>query len=367
MTKKENSLLAKVFLLPLSKIYGMATSVRNHMFELGMLKQHEFDVPVICVGNISVGGTGKTPHTEYLIAALKDRYNIAVLSRGYKRTTSGYVEATSHSTPHDIGDEAYQIYHKFGRKIVVAVCEDRVKGIERILKTNPGVNLIILDDAFQHRYVKPTISILLTEYQHPYYEDTMMPYGRLRESAKNVSRADIVVVTKCPEGIKPMDFRIFEKNLNLIPAQSLYYSRFNYSRLRPIFQDYCRRPVELEKLNEDDMVLAVCGIGNPRPFVKFLKSFLPRVKVNIFADHHDYKRKDLNLILNRFNSIKASRKIIVTTEKDAVRLINNPYFPAELKPYIYYLPVYVEFFRDEKESLRDTVLKLLNDRKRITT
>lgn len=365
MSRKESSLPAKIFLLPMSKVYGMVTSTRNRLFEWKVLKEHEFEVPIISVGNIAVGGTGKTPHTEYLVAALKDRYNIAVLSRGYKRSTSGFVQATPHSTPRDIGDEAYQVYHKFSRKIVVAVCEDRVKGIERILATNPSVNLIILDDAFQHRYVKPTVSILLTEYQHPYYEDDLLPYGRLRESPKGMSRADIIIATKCPDGIKPMDFRIFEKNIGRIPAQSLFYSRYSYDLLRPIFRDSCIRPAELDKLGEDDGILALCGIGNPRPFVRYLKSFGPRVKVNVFGDHHDYTRKDLNMIHSRFNEMKGKRKIIVTTEKDAVRLLNNPYFPAELKPHIYFLPVYVDFFRFENETLVDTVLKLLNERQRM--
>ncbi len=365
MSKKERSFLAKIFLLPISKIYGIVACVRNRMFEWGILKEKEFDIPIISVGNIAVGGTGKTPHTEYLVAALKDKYNIAVLSRGYKRATHGFVQATPHSTPRDIGDESYQIYHKFSRKIVVAVCESRVNGIERILETNPNVNLIILDDAFQHRYVKPSVSVVLTEYLHPFYEDSMLPYGRLRESVNGISRADIVIVTKCPEGIKPRDFMIFKKNLDLIPAQSLYYSKYNYDDLRPIFRDSCRHSSKIENLNVDDTILAICGIGNPRPFVRYLKSFKPRVKVNIFNDHHDFTRKDFNIIQTRFNEMNGVCKMIVTTEKDAVRMLTNPYFPAELKPHIYYLPVYVDVFYGEKYSFTDTIIKLLNEQHRM--
>ncbi len=359
---KRNPLPAKIFLLPMSKIYGMVTSARNRFFEWGILKQHEFDIPVITVGNISVGGTGKTPHTEYLIAALKDDYRIGVLSRGYKRDTKGFVQATPHTTPRDIGDEAYQVYHKFGRKIAVAVCEDRVVGINRLREVCPDINLIILDDAFQHRYVKPTLSVVLTEYNHPFYKDTLLPYGRLRESAKAVERADIVIVSKCPDSVKPLEFRIIEKDMNLIPAQMLYFSRFRYDKLRPVFPQGANNVPDLDKMNDDQMLLAVCGIANPRPFMRYLKSFKPRVKVNIFSDHHDFSRKDLNLILERFKSMKSRKKIIVTTEKDAVRLLNNPYFPAELRPYIFYQPVYVEFVRNENASFRDTVLKLLNER-----
>ncbi len=362
MSKKEQSLPAKILLLPLSKVYGMVTSLRNNMFDWKILKQHEFSIPTISIGNISAGGTGKTPHTEYLVGALRNDYNIAVLSRGYKRATSGFVLATPHSTPRDIGDEAYQVYHKFGRKIVVAVCEDRVKGIERILQTNPEINLIILDDAFQHRYVKPTLSIVLTEFKEPFFRDDLLPYGRLRESPKSKERADIVVVTKCPDGIKPITFRTFEKDLDLRPHQSLFYSRFSYDTPRPIFRDKCRRTAELDRLGEDDVILAVCGIGNPKPFLRYVKSFRPRVKVNVFNDHHEYTRKDLEMILERFNEMKGTRKIILTTEKDAVRLLNNPYFPPELKPYIYFVPVYVDFFRGESDSFSNTVAKLLNER-----
>jgi len=359
---KKDSFLAKCLLLPMSFFYGMVTATRNRLFEWGVLKQHEFNIPVICVGNIAVGGTGKTPHTEYLIAVLKDRFKIAMISRGYKRATKGFILANPHSSPRDIGDEAYQVYHKFGFKIPVAVCEDRVAGINRIREIHPDVNLIILDDAFQHRYVKPAISILLTEHNKPFYKDSMLPYGRLRESAKAVNRADVVIVTKCPDFIKPLDFRIMEKEINLIPAQSLFFSRYRYDKLRCVFPQGASNIFGLDALSENDSLLAVCGIANPRPFVRYLKSFNARVKVNVFADHHDFSRKDMNLILERFKSMKGHRKAIVTTEKDAVRLLNNPYFPPELKPFIFYQPVSVEFVRNENASLCDTVLKLISER-----
>ncbi len=346
------STLAKLILLPLSKIYGAVTAVRNLCYNCNIIKSYSFDVPVVCIGNLAVGGTGKTPHTEYVVAALRDRFNIGILSRGYKRHTSGFVAATPQSAPNDIGDEPYQIYHKFGRKITVCVCEDRVAGIRRMLADDPSLSMIVLDDAFQHRRVKPDISIVLTEYNRPYFKDKMLPYGRLRESAKNITRA----------GIRPIDIRTFGKNLNLIPDQGLFYSRYAYEQARPVFGG---TPIRLDRLTTNDAVLVIAGIANPKPFVRYVKSFDAHVKVNVFDDHHNYTRHDLELIAERYNSLQGARKIIVTTEKDAVRLLNNPYFPKALKSALMYVPVHVEFLHTEPgdtlrgETLRDEILRLM--------
>lgn len=330
-------------LLPLSKIYGFAVGVRNLMFKWHILKQREFPVPVVVVGNISAGGTGKTPHTEYVIDLLRYKYHIGMLSRGYKRKTKGFVLATSRSTPLDIGDEPYQIYQKFGRDISVAVCEDRCTGIEELLRLDPRINLIVLDDAFQHRYVKPTVSIVLTEFNNPVFFDKLLPLGRLREPAKAIYRADMVVVTKCPPQLKAIEYRIFKNNLKLFPYQKLFFSRFNYTSLRPLFPDIRKDAPHMSWLGPDDTVLVLSGIANPKPLVRHLKGFKASIKVKVFPDHHNFNRKDLDAITKRFNDLEGKQKIIVTTEKDAVRLINNPYFPHQLKPYIFYQPVDVTF------------------------
>lgn len=330
-------------LLPLSKIYGFAVGVRNIMFKWHILKQREFPVPVVVVGNISAGGTGKTPHTEYVIDLLRYKYHIGMLSRGYKRKTKGFVLATSRSTPLDIGDEPYQIYQKFGRDISVAVCEDRCTGIEELLRLDPRINLIVLDDAFQHRYVKPTVSIVLTEFNNPVFFDKLLPLGRLREPAKAIYRADMVVVTKCPPQLKAIEYRIFKNNLKLFPYQKLFFSRFNYTSLRPLFPDIRKDAPHMSWLGPDDTVLVLSGIANPKPLVRYLKGFKASIKVKVFPDHHNFNRKDLDAITTRFNELEGKQKIIVTTEKDAVRLINNPYFPHQLKPYIFYQPVDVTF------------------------
>lgn len=330
-------------LLPCSKLYGIGVYVRNKMFDWGILKQHTFGVPVIVVGNIAVGGTGKTPHVEYIIETMHNSHHMAFLSRGYKRRTKGFVLATSKSTPRDIGDEAYQIYHKFGGQVTVAVCEDRVHGIRELLGIDPDINLIVLDDAFQHRYVKPTAAVVVTEYNRPVYDDKLLPFGRLREPVRSINRADIVIVSKCPDRLKPIDYNIFSKNINLFPCQSLLFSRYAYMPLCPVFADAVHQIPYLDWLTPDDTVLAVAGIGNPRPFVRYLKSFAFKVKVNVYPDHYNYARKDFDTLRKRFAQMRGATKIIVTTEKDAVRMSCNPYFPHELKPYIFYLPIHVEF------------------------
>ena len=357
----KNKLISNCVLLPLSKIYGAAMSVRNTMFKWHILKQREFDVPVVVIGNIAVGGTGKTPHTEYVINLLKYNYHIGVISRGYKRKTKGFVLATSRSTPLDIGDEPYQIYQKFGREVAVAVCENRCDGIEELLKIDPKINLILLDDAFQHRYVKPTISIVLTEFNRPIFYDSMLPFGRLREPAKAIYRADIVVVTKCPNQLKPLEYRIFKNNLQLYPYQKLFFSKFDYMPLRPVFPEEVVSIPNLGWMTADDNVLVVSGIANPRPLVRHVKSFAPVVKIKVFPDHHNFSRKDLAAIERKFDEMSGVNKIILTSEKDAVRLANNPYFPQRLKSQIFYQPITVVFDTHTTDTFDFELKKMLRD------
>lgn len=359
----QNKYINNFVLLPLSKLYGFGVAVRNLMFKLHILKQRKFDIPVISIGNIAVGGTGKTPHTEYVINLLKYNYHIGVISRGYKRETKGFVLATSRSTPKDIGDEPYQIYQKFGREITVAVCENRCEGIDEICRIDPEINLIILDDAFQHRYVEPTISVVLTEFSRPAYEDKLLPLGRLREPLKALDRADIVVVTKCPPQLKPLEYRILQDKLGLFPYQKLFFSRFIYPALKPVFPESIdQQPPTLAWLTRNDTVLALSGIANPRPFVKQIKANPAKVKVKVFPDHHDFTRKDIEAIKTRFDEMPGNVKIIVTTEKDAVRLANNPYFPEELKHVTFYQPIIVEFDSRAPEPFDFELKKMLRER-----
>ena len=343
----------------MSKIYGAGVWMRNLMFKWRILKQREFDIPVVVVGNLAAGGTGKTPHVEYVIDLLKFKYRIGMISRGYKRNTKGFVLATRRSTPLDIGDEPYQVYQKFGRDISVAVCEDRCAGIEQLLRIDPKINLIVLDDAFQHRYVKPTVSILLTDFNAPVFGDSLLPYGRLREPMSAIYRADMVVVTKCPERLKAIEYRIFKNSLKLFPYQGLFFSSIEYSPLKPLFPDEALQPPYLSWLTQDDAILAVSGIANPKPFIRYLKGYHAQVKVKQYPDHHNFTRRDLESLMKRFNEMPGERKLLITTEKDAVRLINNPYFPQELKDCAYYLPVSVRFDPHNVDTFDDELQKLL--------
>ncbi|MDE5675809.1 MAG: tetraacyldisaccharide 4'-kinase [Muribaculaceae bacterium] len=350
-TTKDKIVVA--LLTPLSWLYGFVTWVRNWMFDSKILKEEEFDIPVICVGNITVGGTGKTPHVEYIVGNLASELEIAVLSRGYKRKTKGFVLANSKSTPDIIGDEPFQIYQKFGMKVHVAVCENRRNGIKELMRLYPGLQMIVLDDAFQHRWVKPKVSVLLTDYSRPFYNDKLLPLGRLRESSVQVNRADIVIVTKCPEDLMPIQFRIVTKELDLMTYQKLFFSRYEYGQLRPVFADDAPYQASLGTFTSNDSVLLLTGIAHPRYFVRHFRNYPFKVKVNHFPDHHDFSREDIRAIAEKFKNMAGERKIIITTEKDAVRLMHNPYFPQELKPFTFYQPVAVKMINglDDKNFI----------------
>lgn len=349
-------------LTPLSWLYGMAMWVRNWLFDSKLLKEEEFDIPVIGVGNITVGGTGKTPHVEYIVGNLAADYNTAVLSRGYKRQTKGFVLANAKSTPDMVGDEPFQIYQKYGMKVHVAVCEKRRNGIKELMRLFPDLQLIVLDDSFQHRWVKPKVSVLLTDYSRPFYKDRLLPLGRLRESPVQVNRADMVVVTKCPDDMMPINYRIATKDLDLMKYQKLFFSRYEYGQLVPVFSDYAPYHVSLASLSVEDSVLLLTGIAHPRYLVRYFRNYPFKVKVDHYPDHHNFSRSDIHDIEDRFNALSGERKIIVTTEKDAVRLMHNPYFPQNLKPFTFYLPVNVKMINvlDDKnfiDELRSAISK----------
>lgn len=350
-------------LTPVSWLYGAVVGIRNWMFESNFLKSVEYDIPVIGVGNLTVGGTGKTPHVEYIVSHLLLDYKVAVLSRGYKRKTKGFVLANAKSTPSSIGDEPYQIYQKFHGKVIVAACENRRKGIEELLRLYPDLEVVVLDDSFQHRWVKPRISILLTDYSRPFYKDKLLPLGRLRESRMQVNRADMVIMTKCPEDMPPIGFRIASKELDLMKFQKLFFSRYDYGRLSPVFADDAPYSISLVDLSERDSVMLLTGIAHPRYFVRYFRSYRFRVKVDHYPDHHDFTKHDIQDIEKKFNAMPGERKIIVTTEKDAVRLMHNPYFPKELKPFTFYLPVNVRMVKGvDDHDLIEEIKQSINNK-----
>ena len=361
LNRQQRKAIMNGILTPFSWAYGAGVWLRNTAFNLGILKQESFDVPVVSVGNITVGGTGKTPHVEYIVEALCQQYNIGVLSRGYKRKTKGFIMARDTLTSKDLGDEPYQIYRKFTGLITLAVCESRRKGIKEMLKINPDINLFVLDDAFQHRYVKPKVNIVLVDYNRPPYNDKLMPLGTLREPYDHILKADIVVVTKCPSDIKPIEVKLVKDKLELFPSQDLFYSNVRYAPPASVFPVKNLRLTSLNSLQPDDLILGLTGIANQRPFVVYLRQFQCKVKVIHYDDHHDYTRDDFRYIFKIFNELEGRRKFIITTEKDAVRILNNPYFPLEMREYIFYIPIKVGFLNNNDEhDFIPTLVKRIN-------
>ena len=334
----------KEALLPLSWLYGAAVGIRNFCFDVGLLKSQAFDVPVIAVGNITVGGTGKTPHVEYLVKMLREKFHVAVLSRGYKRKTSGYLLATNNSTMNDIGDEPMQMKSKFP-DISVAVDKKRVRGIQRLTDDDEQLDVVLLDDAFQHRYVKPGINILLVDYHRLIIYDKLLPAGRLRESMKGKNRADIVIVTKCPKSLKPMEFRLITKAMNLYPYQHLFFTTLHYADLRPIFAQASN--IALNDL-KGRPVLLLTGIASPRQMQEDLAPYASNITPLTFADHHDFSQRDVQRINDAFAQMTAEGKLIVTTEKDATRLQLTEGLSDEVRRHLYALPVDIQFIQEEQ-------------------
>ena len=328
-------------LSPAKWLYGVGVWFHNWLYDSNIKKQSSFEVPVVSVGNITVGGTGKTPHVEHIIDILSEKYNIAVLSRGYKRKTKGFILASPMSTPEQIGDEPYQIYRKYGNRIKLAVSKNRKRAVERIMWLFPETNLILLDDGYQYRQIKPRVSILLIDSNRPIDKDQLLPIGRLREPQHATDRADMVIITKCPEVMTPIEYRTLSKTVNLLNFQKLFFSSVSYKNLKPVFEENSPYYFGLESLTDQDSVLLVTGIAHPRGLVNHFKKYPCNLKVMRFPDHHDFSRKDINTIKHAYIQMSGKRKIIVTTEKDAVRMLHNPYFPYKLKPHVYYLPIKV--------------------------
>ncbi len=339
------------WLKPLSYIYRLVVNVRNLMFEMGILKSRAFDVPIIAVGNITVGGTGKTPHIEYLVRTLKNKFNIAVLSRGYKRKSKGFIVADENSTALDIGDEPYQIKKKFPN-ITVAVDKDRCHGIDMLEERDKKMDVVLLDDAYQHRYVKPGINILLVDYHRLIIYDDLLPVGRLREPVSGKNRADIVIVTKCPKDLKPMEYRVLYKAMDLYPYQQLFFTTLEYDSMVPMFHKGVEESLDMLK---DKHVLVVSGIASPEQIMHDLTPHCSHIEQLRYSDHHHFKKKDLEHINETFAAMKEP-KCIVTTEKDAARLMNKEALSKEVKENLYTLPIKIHFMQDQEEDFNNYII-----------
>ena len=340
------------WLQPLSWFYGLGVRFRNTLFETGFLKSRSFSIPVISVGNITVGGTGKTPHVEYLIRLLQDHSRVAVLSRGYKRKSHGFQIANESSTARTIGDEPFQMKQKFP-KVIVAVDKNRVHGIEALNQKYQDIDVILLDDAFQHRYVKPGINILLVDYHRLIIYDTLLPAGRLREPLTGKNRADMVIITKCPKDLKPMEYRVITKAMDLYPYQQIFFTTLEYGELTPLFKKEAPT-VNLDKL-KDHNALLLTGIASPRQMKEDLTPVVSKLSMLSFPDHHVFSQKDIEQISSEFAKLP-SPKCIITTEKDAARIIGLEGLSNEIKENIYILPVRIKFMLNQEEKFNENII-----------
>ena len=345
------------WLLPLSWLYGFIVSLRNELFNLGILKERTFKIPIISVGNITVGGSGKTPHVEYLIRLLHNDVKVGVLSRGYKRKSHGYILANDSSTMRDLGDEPFQMKQKFPN-IYVAVDKNRCNGIEHLTQDQKSsdVDVILLDDAFQHRYVKPGLNILLVDYHRLIIYDRLLPAGRLREHLSGKQRADIVIITKCPKDLKPMEFRILTKAMDLFPYQKLFFSTIDYDVPYAFFSD---ATTSLSKQN----ILLLTGIASPEQMENDMKNKCRSVTSLAFDDHHLFTLKDAQRINDTFAALP-SPKIILTTEKDSTRLYHLEGLSTEARDALFVLPIKIKFLLNQGEYFNNKIINYVRKNSR---
>jgi len=334
----------RMLLLPFSILYGLVVIIRNWLYNRNILRSARFNLPLICVGNLSVGGTGKSPMVEFLISRLKNQVNLAILSRGYKRKTTGYALASESSTALEIGDEPMQFYNKFP-DVTIAVGEERVVAIPQLLHDRPDTRLILLDDAFQHRAIQAGFNILLTDFNNLYTRDWFLPTGDLRDQPASAARAQIIVVTKCPPDLSLAEKSNLIKEINPRSGQQVFFTTISYGTPYQI--------VTREKWNagRDTELLLVTGIANPGPLKKFLEENFNSYDELDYSDHHIFTIDDLKYIIKKFNQIEAGSKVLITTEKDAVRLQK---FAQELKTLpMFVIPIEPVFlFQDEASFTR---------------
>ncbi len=343
----------RVLLLPIAAIYGLFIMIRNRLFDRKIIASAAFDFPIICVGNIAVGGTGKSPMVEYLLELLSPHFKMATLSRGYKRKTKGYALANTTTTALEIGDEPMQFATKFPQ-VAVAVGEERIVAIPYLLQDHPELEAIILDDAFQHRTVRAGFNILLTDYSNLYTKDFFLPTGDLRDEWAAAKRAEVIVVTKCPPQLSTAQKAAVLRELKPLPLQRVFFSTIEYG----IPYHICNRESQLNITTEYE-VLLVCGIANPKPLKEFLLHHTHAYYQQDYADHHIFSVDDLLEIKEKFNQITADKKLILTTEKDAMRLIK--YRDELLNIPFYVMPIKHTILFDEGAQLDEMLVQFIRN------
>ncbi len=349
------NVLVKLLLAPFSLLYGFLISMRNFFFQVGLIKQSEFNIPVISIGNLSIGGAGKTPHVEYLINLLKPYINTSVLSRGYGRKTKGFLFVKAQGNANQFGDEPLQYSRKY-RDIVVAVSESRALGIPEMVKKYPQIDTVLLDDAFQHLAVDPSLNILLTEQTNLFTDDYLLPSGRLREWRSAYKRADIIVVTKCRPGFTESQRDEIIAKINPEPNQKIFFSHYIYGD-----PYYMYDPQKRIKLNGEQTILMVSAIANTEYLSHYLESLGCEIEHIEYEDHHYFSEHEVSVIKETYEAIKNPQKILLSSEKDAMRLDLHQKFIISNQLPIFALPIKVEFLFEEG-SLFDNMIKghLLN-------
>jgi len=348
--------LLRILLLPVSLLYGIVMFIRNKLYDIGFFPSVKFNVPVISIGNLSMGGTGKTPHIEYLVRLLKSEFYIATLSRGYGRKTEGFILADTQSTANEIGDEPLQFKKKFP-KMPVAVDEERVRGIRNMLELFPSIQGILLDDAFQHRAVTPGLSILLTDFSKLYTDDHVVPTGTLREFASGVKRADVIIVTKCPHIPLAIERKGIISKLKTLPNQKVYFTTVNYGEFIPLQNKITPPFSKAYYFEKKYSILLFSGIANVQPLVQYLKENTKNVHILNFPDHHPYTPNDLKNIESAFNDIHTANKIIVTTEKDSMRLKDKNISGSLSHLPIFYIPIEIKFCDQGEKDFSNQILE----------
>ena len=346
----------RIILFPFSLLYGVIVTLRNKLFDWKIMPSEKFDIPTICVGNLSVGGTGKTPHIEYLIRLLKTEFYIATLSRGYGRKTSGFVLADTQSTALEIGDEPLQFKKKF-TNLRVAVDGERARGIKKLMLEFPSLQAILLDDAFQHRSVQSGMYVLLTDFSKLYPGDCMLPSGSLREFQSGATRANIIIVTKCPEILLPIERKRLTDEIKPLPHQQLYFSYLKYGNFVPFHCDNQNPLAKEYYFDRNFTILLLTGIANTKALEYYLKDKVKNLIPVKYPDHHNFSKEDIYNVQKIFNNIAAANKIILTTEKDAMRL-KSPEFSELLRSLpLFYIPIEIEFHDKDKEQFNEQIIQ----------
>jgi len=346
----------RLLLFPFSILYGIVVFVRNKLYDARIFSSESFDIPIICVGNLVVGGSGKSPVTEYLVR-LFPAHRIAILSRGYGRQTKGFILADERATAERIGDEPMQFYRKFPQ-VTVAVCEDRVKGV-RLLEAQH--DLIILDDAYQHRAIRPGFSILLFEFEKLLHPQFLLPAGNLREIFSGYKRANSILITKSPEAISQAEEAKCLTNFHAQWKDDTVFSSLVYQDLIPLIAGEQR---SCSSLSEETTVFLLTGIANPKPLLSHLKQYTEHIRHHDYPDHYRFKEKDIMELIHAFEKDPSAEKIIITTEKDAQRLLDDTLKELLLNLPLYYLPIQIGIRAKDKTTFDQKILDYVSNHTR---